>query len=202
MTAIRYRVHFAILIVAIIVFWFAKDLALGAQYFNFDFYSYGLMGAFHATAVVVSLRGWSPWRPVLALCFILLAIIWSAATPLMGLWGSVILFAPIKNILPRGDFSFILIYLVGSAVGCSGYWLLVRWFWLKSLRRTDWLRTMALCVAATLSSAVLLEVLNPRRDVGSLVLTEAWWFAFSISLYWSETSGYAKRSAAAMQTVQ
>jgi len=75
--------------------------------------------------------------------------------------------------------------------------MLVRLFWLKSLRRADCLRTVALCVAATFLSYAVLEALpqSIADRIMSLTFTAAWWFAFSISLYWSEMSGYPNKSA-------
>jgi hypothetical protein len=116
---------------------------------------------------------------------------------------------PIAGILPRSNFNLILIFLTGSAIGSSGYWLLVRLFWLKSLRRADWLRTVALCVAATLLAALALGMFDGYvhgvakldADIISPILTVAWWFAFSISLYWSEMSEQASKSTQAMETV-
>jgi hypothetical protein len=91
--------------------------------------------------------------------------------------------------------------LTGSAIGASGYWLLVRQFWLKSLRRADWLRTVALCVVGTLLSAVAVDALNPSTEIFSPIITIAWWFAFSISLYWSEMSAYANQSTKVIEAV-
>lgn len=100
------------------------------------------------------------------------------------------------------------IFLTGSAIGASGYWLLVRLFWLKSLRRADWLRTISLCVTATLLVEAVLGVFDGyvggvaklNTAIISPILTVAWWFAFSISLYWSETSEQANQSAQMVKT--
>jgi hypothetical protein len=213
MKAIRYSLHFAILTVAAVIFWLARDLAFFDRVFNFPFFHYGLMGALHATCIVVSLRDRRATHkviafPIYALCFIMLAIILSTATPILGLWGSIV-WVPFDDILRRYGLSFDLIFLTGSAIGASGYWLLVRRFWLKSLRRADWLRTVALCVAATLLSLLTLDmldtvargVLKPSVDIVSPMLTVTWWFAFSISLYWSEMRGQANKSTEAMETL-
>jgi hypothetical protein len=124
----------------------------------------------------------------------------SAATPFLGLWGSIV-WVPLNEILRRYQLGTFAVYLTGSAIGSSGYWLLVRLFWLKSLRRADWLRTVALCVAATLLSLIALDVQKPSVEIFSPIITIAWWFAFSISLYWSEMSGCANKSTEAMETV-
>ena len=188
MKVIRYKLHFATLTVAAVVFLLAKDLEFPYWISNFNFFQYGLMGALHATCIVVSLRHRKPSRLIIALSFITLATVWSAATPILGLWGSIV-WVPFFDFLRRNRVGPLSILLTGSAIGASGYWLLVRLFWWKSLRRADWLRTMALCLLATLLPAVALDVLNPRMDISSPTITIAWWFAFSISLYWSETSG-------------
>ncbi|HVA16477.1 MAG TPA: hypothetical protein VMV59_02060 [Candidatus Dormibacteraeota bacterium] len=208
MRSIRYSLHFPLLIVATLVFWLAKDINFPVRISNFDFFQFGLMGVLHATALVVSLRNRNANHPIIALCFITLAAVWSAVTPVLGLWGSIvwtpILWTPLAGVFRGGHFGPVLIFLTGSAIGAAGYWLLVRLFWMKSLRRVDCLRTVALCVAATLLSSVVLEVLpqsldrTVNGDISSLVLTAVWWFAFSISLYWSEMSRNAKKSAETM----
>jgi hypothetical protein len=58
----------------------------------------------------------------------------------------------------------------------------------------DWLRTVALCLLGTLLSVVALDVLKPSIGVTSPIVTIAWWFAFSISLYWSEMSGSVRET--------
>ena len=126
------------------VFWFVKDVYLPYWIANFDFFHYGLMGLLHATCIVVSLRDRRANHPIIALCFITLAAIWGAVTPILGLWGSVV-WTPLAEILPRSDFNLVFLFLTGSAIGAAGYWLLVRLFWLKSLRRADCLRTVTLC---------------------------------------------------------
>jgi hypothetical protein len=204
MRSIRYSLHFPLLVVALLVFWLAEGIHFPVWISNFDFFKFGLTGVLHATALVVSLRDHRGENPFIALCFIALAGMWSAATPILGLWGSIvwtpIIRTPLAESLRPPDIGFAIIFLTGSAIGAAGYWLLVRLFWLKLLRRVDCLRTIALCVAATLLAFVAIELLPkglPVR-VTSLVITAAWWFAFSISLYWSEASVYADKSAEGM----
>jgi hypothetical protein len=204
MKSIRYSLHFPLLIVALLVFWLAERIHFPVWVSNFDSFQFGLMGVLHATALVVSLRDRKADNPFIAFCFIALAGVWSAGTPILGLLGSIvwtpIVRAPFTESLRPSDIGFVVIFLTGSAIGAAGYWLLVRLFWLKSLRRVDCLRTMALCVAATLLAFAAIEVLpkNVPVRVTSLILTAAWWFAFSISLYWGEMSPYSGSSAEAM----
>ena len=200
MKSIRYSLHFSLLIVAGLVYWLAKDVHL--PYWNFDFFHFGLMGLLHATVIVISLRDRKAVRPVLAFCFIALATIWAALTPILGLWSLILLPDRIAGVLRDHhpilrDVSF---FLGGSAIGASGYWLLVRRFWLKSLRPVDWLRTVGFCVAATTLSVVAEDKLKLNID-GWLWLTAAWWLGFSCSLYWSEMNGHLATSADRMAHV-
>jgi hypothetical protein len=208
MKAIRYGLHFATLTVAAVIFWLAKDLYLPYWISSFDFFHYALMGALHATCIVISLRDLKSPRKIIGLCFIALVALLSAATPLLALWGSVV-WLPFADILHESGLGFYSILLTGSAIGASGYWLLMRLFWLKSLRLADWLRTVALCVAATMLSGLVLDMLDGyvrgvrklNDDIVSLALTVAWWFAFSISLLWSEMSVCGNQSTQVMETV-
>jgi hypothetical protein len=204
MRLIRYSLHLPLLIVALFVFWLAKSIHFPVWISNFDFFQYGLMGVLYATVLVVSLRDRKANHPTIALSFIMLAAVWSAATPILGLWGSIvwtpIYLTPLGDILRSSGFGLVSVLVAGSAIGAAGYWLLVRLFWLKSLRRADCCRSVALCVAATLLACATAGVL-PRSvpdDITSPILTAAWWLAFSISLYWSEMSRHAGKSAEAM----
>jgi hypothetical protein len=204
MKAIRYGVHFTSLAVAAAIFWLAKDFRLPIWISNINFLHYALMGALHATSIVISLR---VRRTVLrALGFITLAATLSAWTPIMGLWGSVV-WVPFADILRKRDLGADAILVTGSVIGASGYWLLMRLFWLKSLRRIDWLRTAALCTTGTLLAVLTLSMFDEyagdgqSADIISPALTVAWWFAFSISLYWSEKSEQSCKSTRAVATV-
>jgi len=146
--------------------------------------------------------------PIYALFFVMLATLLSAVTPVLGLWGSIV-WAPLGDILRENHLGSYAIFVTGSAIGASGYWLLMRLFWLKSLRWADWLRTALLCVATTSVAGLALGmfggyvngVANLNADITSPILTVAWWFAFSISLYWSEISEQVNKSAQAVETL-
>jgi hypothetical protein len=204
---IRYGIHFAFLTVAVVVFLLAQDLALGERSIGFDFFRFGLMGALHATCIVISLNDRRATHPIIAfplyaLVFITITAIWSGFTPIMGLWGSIV-WTPIVAFLPPSPNNLIFVLITGSAIGALGYWFLVRWFWIRSLRRIDLLKTVTLCVFATLLLVIYqyaapsgLDLTRPKLwghlfDWGQLfdpLPTITWWFAFSISLYWSETN--------------
>ena len=188
MRAIRYNRHFLLLIVAMLVLRLAMDFTLPA-WLNRVVFLYGLIGLLHATSLVVSLRDRTALTPTTASVSIVIAVLWRVATPILAL-GTVAAILALLAPEPRSsDLMFTLLFLVGSAIGSSGYWLVVRRFWLKSLRPMDSIRTVTLCVAATLLSSIAIEVLDPSGDTSNLILTAAWWFAFSISLYWNEVSG-------------
>lgn len=118
MSAIRYGIHFASLALAAAIFWLVRDLRLPVWVSNFNFPHYALMGALHATSIVVSLR--DRRTVVRTLSFITLATILSAATPLLGLWGSIGLI-PSAGILREN--ALVVTFVTGSTVGASGYWL-------------------------------------------------------------------------------
>jgi hypothetical protein len=126
----------------------------------------------------------------------------------MALLGS-IAWSPFADILRENNLGGDAIFLTGSAIGASGYWLLVRMFWLKSLRGADWLRTVALCVTATLLALHALQMFDGyvrgvaklNADTMSPILTVAWWFAFSISLYLSDKSEQTYKPTQTVETV-
>jgi hypothetical protein len=199
--AIRYGLHFAFLTAAVVVFWLAQDLALGARNLGFDFFRYGLMGALHATCIVISVSDRRATHPIIefpiyALFFITLTTIWSALTPIVGLWGSIAWYPfYVYDFLRRYDLGSLMIFLTGSAIGALGYWVLVRWFWIRSLRRIDLLKTVTLCVSGTLLVEIYgyaapsgLNLTRPKfwghlfdwRRFFNPLPTIAWWFAFSI----------------------
>lgn len=200
MKMIRYGLHFSILSVAIAIFWLARNVDLPTQIINFRVVHLGLMGVLYATAIVTSLRDLKAARPVVILFFIALVTTWSIATPILGLWASIAWVPLFKS--PHPNLGTIFILLTGSVIGASGCWILVRLFWLKFLRRADWLKTAALCAIGTSLAFTVskLTLSSPKlsvyaADLVELVLTAAWWSAFSLSLYWSETRAYARRSA-------
>ena len=158
-----------------------------------------LTGLLHAASLVVSLRDRKGIRPIIALCFIALAAAWSFATPKLGLALAAAVPDP-----TGGEIRFMSAFVLASVVGSSGYWLLVRLFWLKSLRSADCLKTIALCVPATLLGFAIgqLAPTNVVPDNWMLItLTAMWCFAFSLSLYWSETRRAASKPTQLVESV-
>jgi hypothetical protein len=95
MKAIRYGLHFTTLAVAAVIFWLVKGVYLPYWISSFDFFHYALMGALHATSIVISLRHPRTTHstmtfPIYVLVFITLATVLSVSTPFMGLWGLII----------------------------------------------------------------------------------------------------------------
>lgn len=182
MTTIRYGRHFLALIVA------GEGLWLALNRWHPDIGRFALFGALHSLSLVISLRR----RRSLTSCAIFITL----ATILSSLSISMTLLFPGPFALmsffaePLSEFAAYLVYANGSSVGAMVYWLLVRYFWLTFLKPVDLLRTVTLCVLATsgalllMSSTGLLD--SEKREVTDLVLTAAWWTAFSGSLYWSE----------------
>jgi hypothetical protein len=203
MKAIRYGIHFTSLAVAAVIFWLVRDLRLPLGISNFNFLHYALMGALHATSIVVSLRG---RRTALrALGFITLATVLSAWTPLLGLWGSIV-WAPLDDILRERGLGAEAILVTGSVIGALGYWLLVQLFWCRSRRRASWFWAVAFCATSTLLVELTLRMFG-GYDLGvakadpeaiSAILTFGWWLAFSASLYWSEMSEHTSKSVQAV----
>src|SRR5581483_8864897 len=196
MKAIQYRTHFTALAVAAVIFWVVRDFRLPVWISNFNLLHYALMGALHATSIVVSLQG---RRTALrSLGFITLATVLSAFTPFMGLIGSAV-WIPLADVLREKNLGAEAIFVTGSAIGASGYWLLVRRFWVRAPWRAGWLRAVALCATSTLLVGFTLHLFDGYgrgvakidTDVFSPMLTFGWWLAFSTSLYWSEATSHA-----------
>ena len=207
MKAIRYGFHFSMLAVSGVVLWFARNVEFyfPDRVFDFTLTFFGLMGALHAASIVLSLRDRTIIRPITASCFIALATLWSAVTPILGLWCSIV-WAPVVHLLPVSPYNAIFLFLAGSILGASGYWVLVRLFWLKSLRRADWLRTIGCCAVGTALSFAVCELLPSTPGVAYagtmwVALSVSWWIAFSLSLYWSEMRGNEERPAVGLAHV-
>jgi drug/metabolite transporter (DMT)-like permease len=151
---------------------------------------FGLLGALHAICVCTSLRRCPTSRSWVA--FVSFAGIWSVLTPFSPL---LIVFL-MPGLHRLGDSAGLGVALAfGSAFGASGYWLLVRRFWLKFLTPVDWITTVVLCAAATVLSFFEAGVLSPKaRNIADLLPTLGWWIAFSLSLYWSEVRGKKGKS--------
>ncbi|HLY98603.1 MAG TPA: hypothetical protein VKT33_06015 [Candidatus Angelobacter sp.] len=191
MKAIQYRTHFIALAVAAVIFWVVRDFHLPVWISTLNFFHYALMGALHATCIVASLQGRK--TALRSLGFIALAAALSAFTPLMALIGSVA-WIPLADFLRESDLGGDAIFVTGSVIGASGYWLLVQLFWFRARRRTSWFWAVALCAAATWLVILGLHIFGYdsgakiEADTISPMLTFAWWLAFSTSLYWSETT--------------
>jgi hypothetical protein len=162
---------------------------------------FALIGAIHATSMVLSLRYRA--TPVRGAALVALAALLSVVTPFLGFAVTPVLpfvmplvlrllpfLKAIGDSTPGDSARFLFVVTGASACGASGYWFLVRWFWLKPLRFVDFFRTVTLCVFATSVAFVIPAVLvSMNRDVAGYLPTVLWWFAFPGSLYWSESTG-------------
>ena len=187
MRRIRYERHFPALILAGIILWFVlifDTFPTGIDRLGFYF---GLIGALHATSLVISLRDRRGAAAKIA--FLALAAILSVVTPfsmIVPAWMT-------SHLTMLGESGrFFLSLSLASAFGASGYWLLVKLFWWKSLKMVDLVMTVAMCASATCLSWVGAGMLMPgpcppcRADLRDVLPTVAWWAAFSLSLYLSE----------------
>jgi hypothetical protein len=95
------------------------------------------MGALHAASIVISLRDRTAVTPGKTIVFITLVAVLSAVTPF-----SLFLLVPLLSLLGESLMPFFGLAF-GSAFGASGYWLLLRLFWLKSLRLANLMITGA-----------------------------------------------------------
>jgi hypothetical protein len=188
MKAIRYGIHFTTLAVAAIIFWLVRDFHLPAGISSLNLLHYALMGALHSMSIVVSLR--SRRTAIHVAGFIALASALSAVVPFMGLFGSVE-WAPLADILRESALSADAIFITGSIIGASGYWLLVQLFWFKTFRQADWFWAVAFSVSSTLLVSLGLNIFDEYTqldsDADSVLRTFGWWLAFSTALYLSET---------------
>jgi hypothetical protein len=192
MTTIAYERHFLMLILA------AVALPLGASAFDnlptgylrlFSLFAFA--GALHAMALVASLRSSASLTRRIA--FVALAAAFSVAA--VELTFTVM---PAFAVFP-GTIGILFLLLLMPAIGASGYWLLVRWFWLKSLRFSDLIRTVVLIMVTTLPfwflPGLIMSLLPLRegnlwyyrvKDALDTSIIIGWWASFSASLYWSE----------------
>lgn len=200
MRAINYKRHFQLLILAVAALYlsgpiFDRYIPAG----DARFYSYfALIGALHATCLIVSLEHAA--SAVLKVAFVALAAVLSVLT-------IILMFAMPA---PWDGLRFFLVLTLGSALGASAYWLVVRQCWLRSLRFRDFIRTITLCPAATLAAWCVMGLVawvatmftpsglapdSPISDVNGLMPTIAWWLAFSGSIFWSEARRHATSNA-------
>lgn len=191
MQSIDYRRHFLTLIPAAICFWvITRDPVFSRSGFHFFLY-FGSMGTLHATSLVVSLRERNGVTIGKACIFVTLV---SALSILV--FFSPLLFSSLLALLPRDNPRFFAGLALASVVGASGYWLLLRWFWLKSRSYVNLITTSAVCGVATLVSWTASGDLAFLGDIAGLVPTLAWWAAFSLSLYFGDIRGQASRRLA------
>lgn len=192
MTTIRYRLHISTLIVAAVAYWLTIAFDAVPLWMDRVFYFFGLMGVLHATSLTITLRGPKAWRSIAA--FVTLAAVVSAVTPFF-------VFLPmwlLSQIAALDDSAgFYAMFAFPSAIGAAGYWLCVRFFWLKSLGVGDLAITMILCAATTSLAHMVLSALaiTYRADELQIVIpTAVWWATFSLALFLGETDDSGVRA--------
>jgi hypothetical protein len=185
MSTLRFYRHILALILALTILTFLQYTIWRSAVAGFYF---GWIGLLHGISLVAALRDRRDltWTKIAAFLFLSGAL--SFATPWLGMWvgGMPIGFFRLVSAREPGNDGVLLIALVcGSIIGSAGYWLFVRLFWIRSLRLADALVTIALCGIATLIAGLAIEtgIFDPVWIWW--VLTVTWWFAFSLSLYFS-----------------
>ncbi len=196
MPQIRYRLHFLTLIPAALVFWLLSMLlnAMPAES-GATLLTFGAMGVLHATSLAISLRG----RPAAMLGKTVIFV------TRVGLLSVVTVFSPLLLVpfmklfgippVHRDTLVALLFPAFASAFGASGYWLLLRSFWLKSRKLVGLIPTVALCSLATLVSWPSgAKTTSLGRDIADLIPTFGWWVAFSLSLYFGDRLQRSEKS--------
>lgn len=168
MTRLSFHRHFVLLAIASVVLVVLKlvpSQLLGENQFV-------LFGALHAMTVVGALR--RP-RPVLASgAFVIAGAILSVGAFYLGTFLGGLL---------GGDLAFYAMLGFASAVGASTYALVVRLLFLPQLPVSSVAIIAVGCVAATLAAVAVATA----AQFNDIVLTLAWWWAFS-GLLWSQAT--------------
>lgn len=164
---VDYRRHFPALAAAVAVL--APTAAWRATLTTAE--AFGLFGALHACAIVVSLRG-RP-RPLRSIAFIALAGLLTMGIVRAGLHAS-----SLRGTLP-GPAGRTAILAMCSGLGAMGYGGLIRAFWSSELTAPAIIALAAGCMAMTSVVQLTAGILH-RFDPAWLAV--AWWCAFSVTL--------------------
>jgi|GEM_PF-3175360 hypothetical protein len=200
MQSLHYQRHFLTLIPAAMLLWLITTVedAVPPSTGRWVLF-FGAMGALHSASLVLSLRDKSAIAPAKAIIFITLVSAVSVFAPFTPLFSLAL--TPFGGDSPRLLFAL----TFASAFGASAYWLLLRFFWLRSLRFANLATTIAMCCSATLLGwfgAAWLASGQPLSTPGrSQILRRflAWWVAFSLSLYCGDAQWRIGRSLSAIQ---
>jgi hypothetical protein len=198
MQGIRYRLHFLILIPAAVVLWFVSRAGDAIPDRGSDFFLFfSAMGVLHASSLVISLRDRTVVTPGKVIIFISLVGVLSVVT-VFSPWLLVPFLKVFGQSPMHGQSKTLMVFVIlafASAFGASGYWLLLRSFWLKSRKFVNLITTIALCSATTVVSFLDAGSLTSRsRNIGDLVPTLGWWAAFSFSLYCGDLKWRSEKS--------
>ena len=178
MSVLVYRRHFSYLVAAAAVLAVVESEPFGIWLGPMTLVLYGVL---HGVAVVLALHLAGAWLK--RLLFVALTGSLSAVVPYFGV-------ASAQGLWLSDGISLALALAVGSIGGAASYWLLVRIFWISALSAFSLLRTVGFCVVATLlafgSSVAISGFGRAHFLYDGLVLPVAWWFAFSLSLFFAE----------------
>lgn len=202
MRSIRYGRHFLALAASTVLLSLMRRRAESIHSNDLSFFAlFGATGALHAASVVLPLRAKAVGLlegAVKAVAFAAKAVAFVAlasALSFLVFWSPTLLI-PVVAMLgvstPLGLLpgSGVYVPAFGSLCGAAAYWLVIRWFWLRSLGRASFILTAALCSATTALCFYLQgKAFAPYPSFGSVADTlpyVAWWIAFSLSLYFGE----------------
>lgn len=195
MGAFKYKRHFMLLSAAVIVLhlgwrWLVWSPATDIR----DLAAFSLPGVLHALAFLLSLE--QKVRMVRSAVFVALTLILSLLAPSFGLLlFSLLPWAVMKPLLPflaeigDSNLQFAFASALASACGAVAYWLLIRMLWFRSLRYRELLKTIPLCMIATLVGFFGVAAFrtpanyDSTKELAGISPIASWWFAFSWSLF-------------------
>ena len=137
--------------------------------------SFGLFGALHSSAIVMSLRESYPL--LRSGLFVALAAGLSALTGALVLYGS-----RLVGMLPGMTGPWLLLAL-SSGIGAASYASLIRHFWMPDLTMGELISISLGCVVA--AAAVLLAA-RLLQAFGGMWFAICWWYAFSAGLWYRQ----------------
>jgi hypothetical protein len=182
---INYKRHFALLGLAVALLALMRDLSFyGDARFLTNF---AMIGALHATAVVLSLQ--LPTRRLPhRLAFVVITAALSVASTLAGAFLGRFL----------GGLAGAL--MLASFGGAATYWIFMRWFWLPRLPTHSLLVAAGICAITTVGSFYLAAAVGGfggptsefRRGVADVMPTGSWWLAFSAVIWWFDKQTSAR----------
>jgi hypothetical protein len=171
----HYSRHFGVLAAATVILYLLGHWSLLNDSLIVTF---AINGALHAAALVLALR--SPQRLSRKSAFVAIAAALSVLTLYVGILG-LVLFA----VLPGNERLYVVLG-VCSLSGAITYGSLIRMFWMRKLSSRFILAMSIVCLLAT---SLAFFARTHVDFLGAWWLAAAWWFAFSVGLWYVDTRG-------------